>query len=167
MQASIIGAPTDIGASTRGASMGPEALRVAGLSETLIAQGRPVLVEIVPVDPRSLLQGDYMRLAFRLPAQVPDDVGLDARRPQVVMALDERGVATPLRLAQPGEALASGELRVELAPSNGRWTLVTDAWHFREGEGARFEKARYGEFRVQADGRALLVGLRDAELKPL
>ncbi|MBL8308160.1 MAG: GDYXXLXY domain-containing protein [Rubrivivax sp.] len=141
----------------------------AGLwrNETLIAQGRPVLVEIVPVDPRSLLQGDYMRLAFRLPAQVPDDIGLDARRPQVVMALDERGVATPLRLAQPGEALASGELRVELAPSNGRWTLVTDAWHFREGEGARFEKARYGEFRVQADGRALLVGLRDAELKPL
>ena len=42
MQASIIGAPTDIGASTRGASMGPEALRVAGLSETLIAQGLEV-----------------------------------------------------------------------------------------------------------------------------
>ena len=43
MQASIIGAPTDIGASTRGASMGPEALRVAGLSETLIAQGVDVV----------------------------------------------------------------------------------------------------------------------------
>lgn len=36
---SLIGAPTDIGASTRGASMGPEALRVAGLQETLEAQG--------------------------------------------------------------------------------------------------------------------------------
>ncbi|MFO1406337.1 MAG: arginase [Steroidobacteraceae bacterium] len=40
---SIIGAPTDIGASTRGASMGPEALRVAGLVETLGAQGVEVL----------------------------------------------------------------------------------------------------------------------------
>jgi len=29
--ASLIGAPTDIGASDRGASMGPEALRVAGI----------------------------------------------------------------------------------------------------------------------------------------
>jgi arginase len=40
---SLIGAPTDIGASTRGASMGPEALRVAGLQETLESQGLQVL----------------------------------------------------------------------------------------------------------------------------
>jgi arginase len=36
---SLIGAPTDIGASTRGASMGPEALRVAGLKAMLESQG--------------------------------------------------------------------------------------------------------------------------------
>ena len=36
---SLIGAPTDIGAGTRGASMGPEALRVAGLQPTLEGQG--------------------------------------------------------------------------------------------------------------------------------
>ena len=36
---SLIGAPTDIGASVRGASMGPEALRVAGLVDALQAQG--------------------------------------------------------------------------------------------------------------------------------
>jgi len=36
---SLIGAPTDIGAGTRGASMGPEALRVAGLEPTLEGQG--------------------------------------------------------------------------------------------------------------------------------
>jgi arginase len=33
---SIIGAPTDVGASVRGASMGPEALRVAGLPDALL-----------------------------------------------------------------------------------------------------------------------------------
>jgi len=36
---SLIGAPTDIGAGHRGASMGPEALRVAGLGEALVARG--------------------------------------------------------------------------------------------------------------------------------
>jgi len=36
---SLIGAPTDIGAGMRGASMGPEALRVAGLQPTLEGQG--------------------------------------------------------------------------------------------------------------------------------
>lgn len=35
----LIGAPTDIGAGSRGASMGPEAMRVAGISAALIARG--------------------------------------------------------------------------------------------------------------------------------
>jgi arginase len=39
----LIGAPTDIGAGTRGASMGPEALRVAHLQSALEAQGVDVL----------------------------------------------------------------------------------------------------------------------------
>lgn len=38
----LIGAPTDIGAGTRGASMGPEALRVAGLQATLEGRGLQV-----------------------------------------------------------------------------------------------------------------------------
>ncbi len=38
----LIGAPTDIGAGMRGASMGPEALRVAGLQPMLEAQGLEV-----------------------------------------------------------------------------------------------------------------------------
>lgn len=40
---SLIGAPTDIGAGARGASMGPEALRVAGLADALIARGLAVI----------------------------------------------------------------------------------------------------------------------------
>lgn len=38
----IIGAPTDIGAGIRGASMGPEAIRVAGLVDALRARGLSV-----------------------------------------------------------------------------------------------------------------------------
>ena len=39
---SLIGAPTDIGAGARGASMGPEALRVAGIRRVLEDHGLPV-----------------------------------------------------------------------------------------------------------------------------
>ena len=39
----LIGAPTDVGAGTRGASMGPEALRVAGIVEML--QRQAVMVQ--------------------------------------------------------------------------------------------------------------------------
>jgi len=40
---SLIGAPTDVGASVRGAGMGPDALRVAGLAEVLREHGLEVL----------------------------------------------------------------------------------------------------------------------------
>jgi arginase len=43
LRVSLIGAPTDIGAGTRGASMGPEALRVANLGPTLETHGVEVL----------------------------------------------------------------------------------------------------------------------------
>jgi arginase len=39
----LIGAPTDVGAGRRGASMGPEALRVAGLDKALRRLGRSVV----------------------------------------------------------------------------------------------------------------------------
>ena len=41
--------------------------------------------------------------------------------------------------------------------------LVTDAYFFPEGTGSVFESAKYGDFRVLPDGRALLVGLADRQ----
>ncbi|AFK61069.1 putative membrane-anchored protein [Advenella kashmirensis WT001] len=39
--------------------------------------------------------------------------------------------------------------------------FVTDAYFFPEGQGEHFARARYGEFRVNQDGVALLTGLLD------
>ena len=137
--------------------------------EAVIAHGRTVLVELAPVDPRSLAQGDYMALNFRLPPVAarprPNDLP-----PHVVMQVDERGVAIPLRIELAGEeapVLAPGELRIEMSAKDGRWVLVTDAWFFKEGNAERFAAARYGEFRIMPDGDALLIGLRDTRLVPI
>ncbi|HEX6707696.1 MAG TPA: GDYXXLXY domain-containing protein [Albitalea sp.] len=134
--------------------------------QSLIADGQPVFVELAPVDPRSLMQGDYMALNFRVPDDGHFEGLLAGDRPRVVARRDERGVATLLR-RDTGAPLAADELRIELTPKNGRWTVVTDAWFFREGESDRWSRARYGEFRVDEHGRALLVGLRGADLKSL
>lgn len=137
--------------------------------ETLIAQGEKVFVALAPVDPRSLMQGDFMRLNYNVPDAREDAIrrGLTAQRPHVIARRDARGVAQLLRLAEPGAPLATGEMRIELTPKDGRWILVSDAWFFREGDGQRWEAAKFGEFRVAPDGRALLVGLADAQLKPI
>jgi len=136
--------------------------------ENLIAHGQPVYVELAPVDPRSLMQGDFMRLNFRMPGEVQARLdGLTtSQRPRMIARRDERGVASLVRL-DDGTALAAEEFRFELTPKDGRWILVSDAWFFREGESARWASARYGEFRVDSRGRALLVGLRGARLEAL
>lgn len=135
--------------------------------EQLIAHGQPVYVALAPVDPRSLMQGDYMRLNFQLPGALMDGPqGLSgAARAQVVATRDARGVAR-LRAAD-GKPLAPGEFLIELTPKAGNWVLVSDAWFFEEGRAGHYARARFGEFRVGEDGRALLVGLRDAQLQPL
>lgn len=136
--------------------------------EDLIAHGQPVFVELAPVDPRSLMQGDYMQLNFRVPVDVASNLDglLDNKRPRVVAKRNALGVATFTRMDN-GTPLAPDEFPVELTPKNGSWILVSDAWFFKEGEAGRWEKAKYGEFRVGAGGRALLVGLRGADLEEL
>jgi arginase len=64
-QLSLIGAPTDIGAGHRGAGMGPEALRVAGLVEALRQHGAEVIDRgnlTGPTNPWLPPQGGYRHL---------------------------------------------------------------------------------------------------------
>ena len=50
---SLIGVPTDIGAGARGALLGPDALRIAGLGEALVARGIDVVDRGNLVGPRN------------------------------------------------------------------------------------------------------------------
>ena len=54
------------------ALVGGAALQAVRNNERIIAQGRVVLVELAPVDPRSLMQGDYMMLRFAIDDALPD-----------------------------------------------------------------------------------------------
>jgi arginase len=65
MPVALIGAPTDVGAGRRGASMGPEALRVAGLDKALRRLGRTVVDRgdiLGPANPEQPRTGDYRHL---------------------------------------------------------------------------------------------------------
>ena len=136
--------------------------------ERILSDGRVLLLDLEPVDPRSLMQGDYMALRFAFTqSMAPLNTELAAgQRPHVVALRDGRGIATQVR-PDLGAPLATNELRIELTPKNGDWVLVTDAWFFKEGEADRWALAKFGEFRVAPNGRALLVGLRGADLKQL
>lgn len=145
--------------------------------ERVISQGKKIYLRIVPRDPRSLMQGDYMALAFDFPGAIvtvlnqPDRLqhaAQDPKRVLVVAKLDERGIATVVRLGTGNSAsLANDELLLPLKHINGNWVVVTDAFFFAEGKGAGLRAARFGEFRTLPDGQALLIGLVDENLQAI
>ncbi len=133
--------------------------------KTQISNGRQVFIELLPVDPRSLMQGDYMALNFQL-AGLPDTAFGDRQRVKAIAKVDERGVA--VIQGQPTDRpLRQDEFPLELTPTLTGLRPATDAWYFKEGEAERWAKARYGEFRVDPQGHAVLIDLRGPNLEKL
>ncbi|QUN28030.1 GDYXXLXY domain-containing protein [Cupriavidus sp. KK10] len=154
------------------------ALAAAGIAgkERLLARGETVYLKLAPVDPRSLMQGDYMALNFEIgnmirAAQMRKQDDRPPRDGVAVIRSDEQGVASFVRV-HGGEPLAAGEQLLRYQVARSRWggmqvQVSTDAYFFQEGQGERFAQAQYGEFRVGADGQALLVGLRGKGMERL
>ena len=134
--------------------------------EQLLSEGRVVLLKLSPVDPRSLIQGDYMRLNFEAADQVPFPSRGGKGDGHLVVALDRSGVGHFRRLGD-GRALAPGEVALRYRIRGGRPSFATDAYFFEEGQAAAFTDAAYGEFRVGEDGEMILTHLRDARFRVL
>ena len=130
--------------------------------ERLVAEGTPVLLELAPVDPRSLIQGDYMRLDYAIARQMADSQEAWPRTGRVVVALGESGVARLVRRHDDATPLRPGEHLLTYRRRGGRIRVGTDAFYFQETHMRRYLSARYGELRVAPSGTSVLVGLRDS-----
>jgi uncharacterized membrane-anchored protein len=126
-----------------------------------------VLLDLAPVDPRSLMQGDYMALNFRIANEVfgrrAKEGLIDGR---IVLQVDERGVAKFVRM-DDGSPLAADQVRIRYRVRGDEVKFATNAFFFQEGHAKHYERARYGEFRVAPDGECLLTGMRGEKLERL
>ena len=130
--------------------------------ERLLTNGTPVLLELAPVDPRSLIQGDYMRLDYAVTQQLADSGQRWPRTGEIVVALDENGVARFVRRHDGRTPLGPREQLLTYRRRDGRLRVGTDAFHFQEGHMRHYLGARYGEVLVSPSGTSVLVGLRDS-----
>lgn len=128
--------------------------------EQLLTAGRVVLLQLAPVDPRSLMQGDYMALRFAVANQIQSRVaGEAAHDGHVVLALDEKRIGSFARI-DDGRPLAANEVRMHYRVRDKRIKFATNAFFFQEGDARLYENARFGEFRVGEDGESILTGVR-------
>ena len=136
--------------------------------QRVVDQARLVLIELAPVDPRSLMQGDYMDLAYADTVTRPPEDTVLPEEGVVIVTLDAAGVATFARLDE-GTPLAATEVRLRYigVSFDGRLDYGSNAFFFQEGDAELYANARYGMLRVDETGNSVLVGLADENTKPL
>ena len=145
--------------------------------EHQLSDGTAVYLRLAPVDPRSLMQGDFMALRFEIAneinaaiRQTTDTTNVDfdqsARDGKVLVALDENRVGEFVGL-YTGQAMESNYVLLQFRVRHGTVKFATNAFFFQEGQAEIYESAAYGLFRVADDGHVLLASLHDNTLKRL
>lgn len=135
--------------------------------EGQLSRGEVVYLELAPVDPRSLMQGDYMALRFQLTGQVRNALrhegaqssrreALAAGAGRLVLRLDERQVGHFVGL-YTDQPLGQDERIVRYRLTADGPQVATDAFFFQEGFGDYYAEAKFGQFRIGEEGDLLLT----------
>lgn len=142
-------------------------------NEKVLSEGETVLLELRPVDPRSLMQGDYMTLHYEVCNHI---YGLEAELNKFcVVQLDDDRVAHLVSLTNDAAvALREDELLLRYSLEKNNWgekfyTIGSDSYFFQEGTGNKYATAKYGMLKVVTKGEMIgtcsLVGLCDENKK--
>jgi uncharacterized membrane-anchored protein len=145
--------------------------------EQHLAHGQVVFLALRPIDPRSLMQGDYMALSFKCAQDImevlPKTDASKSWRPKTtasdgyaVVERDERQVGTFKNIFSQQELLPQ-ELKLRFRVRGGSVKFATNAFFFQEGQAAVYQKAKFGQFRVNDEGELLLTALADQDLNIL
>lgn len=123
--------------------------------DRLYTGGTEILLKLAPVDPRSLMQGDYMKLNYAIRNQIGKDDG-----EYIVVKVDSDNVANYERQQDDNKDLSEGELLLRYSVNNkGRICIGAENYFFQEGTGNKYAHAEYGLLKVDDDGNCVLVGL--------
>lgn len=134
--------------------------------EQLLQDGKVVRFALAPVDPRSIMQGDYMALEYAIAQEVRAALPEGMTLGQLLLTLDSQKVAHFVGIYRD-QPKAADQLTVDFRLRNHRVKLASNSFFFEEGQADHFSQAKYGEFRVSERGELLLVTLLDEQLQPL
>ena len=134
--------------------------------EKLLQNGQLVLLKLAPVDPRSLMQGDYMTLRYA----ISENLNIDKmpKRGYCIVKLDQKGIAQRVRFQKEPIPLKPGEHLIQYnAPDSWNINIGAESYFFEEGQAEKYEKAEYGGIKIDQNGNSILIGLYNKNLKPI
>lgn len=139
--------------------------------ERHIADGQSVFIDLMPADPRSLIQGDYMQLNYNLMfdeesrqawerstikehPHIDAWVRLDNQNRLIQTTFSQKEHAIPMILNNPSGFLS------QVYPAS-------QSFLFAEGLAACYDQARFAHFKINSSGRLILLELVDEHLQSL
>lgn len=127
--------------------------------EKIITKGELVLLRLAPVDPRSLMQGDYMILNYAVNNNIPDSI---PNKGYLIFEKDSIGELYPKKFIQKLNP-QHNQIAIKYQYKADDWRapikIGAESYFFEEGKAEIFEDAVYGGLRVDADGNSVLIGL--------
>ncbi len=130
--------------------------------EDILAQGQLILLELAPLDPRSLMQGDYMSLRYKIPAGINTDT--ISKRGYCVVQLAPNGAGQITRLQKNKLPLFNQEFLINYTKPEWQLNIGAESFFFQEGNSYKYAKAKYGGIKTDKDGNSLLSGLYNENL---
>lgn len=146
--------------------------------EKLLSQGATFYLKLAPVDPRSLMQGDYMRLNYDINNRISEaeiqNKGFSYNA-KAVLTLDSDGIASFSRLYKKGEALTDAEIKVNIIRTRRGGLLLgwqsasvaPSSFLFQEGLAPKYQNAKYAVLKADTGGSVLLAALADENRKEI
>lgn len=134
--------------------------------EKLLQNGQLVLLELAPVDPRSLMQGDYMSLRYEISQNL--DVENMPKRGYCIVQIDNNKVAIRTRFQEKLTPLNESDYPIKYTCTD-KWNISigAESFFFQEGQSEKYEKAKYGGIKIDQQGNSLLIGLYDENQKKI
>lgn len=130
--------------------------------EQTISNGELVLLQLYPLDPRSLMQGDYMRLRYEMTNTWSEDEKVP-NRGYCILKKGDKNIATYQRLQASQTPIEKDEIAIKYYKSGWNVKIGAESFLFQEGKAEVYEKAKYGGLRVEPNGSSVLIGLYDEE----
>ncbi|MGB7341957.1 MAG: GDYXXLXY domain-containing protein [Phototrophicaceae bacterium] len=131
-------------------------------SERNIENATVAYLDLAPRDPRSLIQGDFMQLAYAIERDANSDATED--RGQLVVSLDDSGIVSYERVYDATTSLADNEMLINYFEGRRAIRVGVDSFFFQEGQADDYARARYAEVRILENGGVMLINLTDENL---
>lgn len=119
-------------------------------------------IKTAPIDPRSLIQGDYMILNYDITESARGEAR-NLRKGYIRVRLNNLKVAEFMKVSKEYLPSSDNELSIQFYQNDSTIDIGVNSYLFQEGAGNRFQRAQYAEVIELKNGKLRLKHLLDKD----